>query len=370
MVVWLGVDYSKFQDKLSALKDGRAECISVDADSSTQNALTDVSVGSQGSADEQEMVKQLCRDPYWNRLWIIQEIGQAHRLKVCFGRFEKHWRDFIDSIRLHQKDGRPIILDNLRKERNINGYRLRNLLLEHQGALCKEPQDKVYGLVGLAGDAYGFPMGYNRTLMQVWVDTMEFLNEEGLAVDSDLIRVGRVVKSLLFGERTDPLDLVHRPNVDGEAQETQDIELINDSKTPCSPKVFEIGGHAFGCISHLGPSTSEIVADLSQEEEWGKSFQTLYKKDLGSAQSESRMLIRSILSENAEQISRKCHNYISSVVWNPVEDQDRHSWIKSFIDRNSIGQHLIQEPLPLSSTDIDGSSDPRLYQVTVSWLGR
>lgn len=119
------------------------------------------------------MVKLLCADEYWNRLEIIQEIGQARQLEVCFGRFAKGWDAFMDLIIMHQSDGGgPMRLNNLLRERDEDGYPLRKLLYDHRQALCKDRKDKIYGLVGLAGDARGFPLDYQKSLIEIWTDTM------------------------------------------------------------------------------------------------------------------------------------------------------------------------------------------------------
>ncbi len=41
-----------------------------------------------------------------------------------------------------------------------------NFLKNHQEALCKEPRDKVYGLIGLALDASGFCMDYQKSSLR------------------------------------------------------------------------------------------------------------------------------------------------------------------------------------------------------------
>ena len=77
-------------------------------------------------------------------------------------------------VTLHnsRSDG-PLRLNHLLREKYISSHTLRRLLQDHQAALCKEPRDKIYGLVGLAADANGFPhMNYNMPLIEIWKDTM------------------------------------------------------------------------------------------------------------------------------------------------------------------------------------------------------
>jgi hypothetical protein len=80
------------------------------------------------------------------------------------------WQDFIQRC---DRDG-PMILERERQEKYAGGHTLRKLLENHQHAVCKDPRDKIYGFVGLATDARGFPMDYQKSLLEVWKDTMVF----------------------------------------------------------------------------------------------------------------------------------------------------------------------------------------------------
>lgn len=365
VILWLGVKYLKYQAKLSESQFKAADPIeTTEVNISPESEDDEISTVELAThSEQQEMVKELCLDEYWKRVWIIQEIGQARRLNVCFGSFEIGWDDFIHLITMHQRDSGsgPMRLHSLRQERDHNGCPLEKLLHDHQEAECKDPKDKIYGLVGLAGDAYGFPMDYEKSLIQIWTDTMEFVNRRGLVQDTQLIAFGRLVKFLLMGTECDPWSQIARPSADENGQQSR---LIDDSITPNRSKVFEIKGSAFGCIEYLGPSAAEIVADLSKERNWGESTQRLYQKQLGSAQHESRMLIRAILDASRDQVSKFCHNYVSSVIWKPSSGGTNA--VDSYIKRNPPGQN---NKTAAASSESDGGSDPYLYQL-YNWFSR
>lgn len=95
--------------------------------------------------------------------------------------------------------GGPSKLDRHRKERYSGSHTFPRLLVDHKAAQCKEPRDKIYGLVGLAADARGFPMDYQKPLIDVWVDTMEFVNRRQLVSEANMIPFGKLVKNLLMG---------------------------------------------------------------------------------------------------------------------------------------------------------------------------
>ncbi|KAK4096213.1 hypothetical protein N658DRAFT_511392 [Parathielavia hyrcaniae] len=118
------------------------------------------------------------------RASTVVEIGQARHLRVCFGDHPpKQWEEFAQLINLHYGDRStgPLRLDRLlRKEKYNNSHTLKRLLEDHQEAESSDRKDKVYRLVGLAHDAAGFPMDYNKSLYDVWKDTIVFMNEREL----------------------------------------------------------------------------------------------------------------------------------------------------------------------------------------------
>jgi hypothetical protein len=64
--------------------------------------------GVNASDEEREMVMELCADGYWDRLWIIQEIGRAHQKEVCFGNLAMDWNAFIEIATLHNSIARVL----------------------------------------------------------------------------------------------------------------------------------------------------------------------------------------------------------------------------------------------------------------------
>ncbi|KAF7893942.1 hypothetical protein EAF00_007456 [Botryotinia globosa] len=119
----------------------------------------------------------VCSNEYWKRLWIIQEIGKARKLTIFFGHELIDWQRFVETVTLDWPYPAWITQETMEENalsqtvpwslyyqlRNkYDGvHKLQNLMTNHRQALCKEPRDKVYGLIGLATDCYaGFPMDY------------------------------------------------------------------------------------------------------------------------------------------------------------------------------------------------------------------
>jgi hypothetical protein len=98
-------------------------------------------------------------------------------------------------------------------------------------------------------------MDYNKSLMEVWTDTMEFMNGHGLFEESkresDIIHFGSLVKSRLMGTQLTPLQQLLRPY-----RPEDDSNLIIDKgpQPSINPKVFEIKAYVLGSIGFVGPS--------------------------------------------------------------------------------------------------------------------
>ncbi|KAL7935867.1 heterokaryon incompatibility protein domain-containing protein [Trichoderma chlorosporum] len=256
VVVWLGSKYSESQKEMMSgqklEKDKKPKENAPRSDSSTQ----------------QKMVRLLRTDLYWGRLWILQEIGRAKRLRVCYGTEESTWEDFMQLIAMHNGDGAtgPLRLDSLlRKEKYNDSHTLKRLLEEHREAICSEPRDKIYGLVGLASDAARFPMDYKKSLYDVWKDTMVFMNQWGLFKDeSQILPTGALVKSLLMANHSDPLSQLSKEYKD-QIDSTQLIDNLN------SPLIFGLKAALLGCIVCVGPLVSDIVSSPDEATRWRMS---------------------------------------------------------------------------------------------------
>ncbi|KAK7753197.1 hypothetical protein SLS62_004930 [Diatrype stigma] len=98
--------------------------------------------------------------PYWERTWIIQEFARARRVRVALnGEYQSlddylhHFirSDFVLRTPAPAHRGRRHALHQLRALRDANSKApLWKLLLQFQRARAARPQDRVYGLLGLA----------------------------------------------------------------------------------------------------------------------------------------------------------------------------------------------------------------------------
>jgi hypothetical protein len=104
---------------------------------------------------EHQEVAALLNRPYFQRVWIRQEISKAKYVFVMCGAQWMHWRTFADALRTTRKTERILWSIDLysRSERHSKtDIKLFNALIWTRFALARNPLDKVYGLLGLCSD--------------------------------------------------------------------------------------------------------------------------------------------------------------------------------------------------------------------------
>lgn len=85
-----------------------------------------------------------------------------------------------------------------------------------------------------------------------------------LPLDTEMISLGKFAKSLCRVPKCDLWDHVIGLHLD---KTGQPIRRIDDSPGLKNPKLFNIKGFTLRSIKYLGPSTSELVEDLSKKDE-------------------------------------------------------------------------------------------------------
>ncbi|KAJ4176083.1 hypothetical protein NW755_014618 [Fusarium falciforme] len=317
VVVWLGKRYAEYEASLPDLH-GLGHCKPSNGqqqlDSSADGLQSDLSAVKEPNEDAQQrkLAKDLYNNGYWNRLWIIQEIGRAHNIKVCFGNYAVEWDPFIHFITMHNIGSHgPVRLNRQRQGKYTGSSSLLQLLQDHREALCQDNKDKVYGLIGLASDAGGFVIDYQKSTFEIWTDVMEFMNRRGLFADKDIVYVGGLVKSLLMGTNCLPLQQILRQYAPGKG----DSMILTDPK---HFKAFELQAAMLGCVICVGPRPHEIVGNLNKVDKWTEQVQSNYKHDLGPAHQENDLLIRTILDLDDSILSKKCFDCRSVIQWSKI----------------------------------------------------
>ncbi|KAH8681849.1 heterokaryon incompatibility protein-domain-containing protein [Xylariales sp. PMI_506] len=346
VVVWLGSSYTELQREFVGVKPE-------DSDDRTEEPLQI------DNSAQKNMVRRQCVDPYWERLWILQEIGRARQLRVCFGQQSFTWDNYMHLITMHNSDGStgPLRLNRLlRQEKYNDAHTLKRLLEEHREAKCSEPRDKIYGLIGLASDAAQFPMDYSKSLYDVWTDTMVFMNKRKLFTDeSQILPIGGLVKSILMGIHSDPLSQIAGQHQD-QADPTQVLE------DPDSPLVFCFGAVAVGFVVHVGPTVSDVVSNPTVASEWRFATQLQFPgNELGQAHHEHDILLYTLIESDESEIEGKCFNRPSTILWKDFAYTSGYpDRVKHYADQAQSAASQLRQP-PTETTNKSASVQPRLY---------
>ncbi|KAI0442629.1 heterokaryon incompatibility protein-domain-containing protein [Xylaria telfairii] len=137
---------------------------------------------------------------YFNRLWVVQEIASARNITVFCGDQSIQWEDLNLIIKfmtnpemlrsLQSTEEMGIVAcnqDSLRHAGTILGTRmsasqgysssLAFLLSNYRSMKCKDPRDKVFGLLGLVrgGDHALIRPDYTKNEIQVYQDTAKYI---------------------------------------------------------------------------------------------------------------------------------------------------------------------------------------------------
>jgi Heterokaryon incompatibility protein (HET) len=145
-----------------------------------------------------EALLALFQLPYWQRLWIVQEICLAAKITLLFDKVSTNWKNVTHFRKLlsttyfpnkfslppgstftstHKADLLRCQAFRLDKHRtsshgNVLGY----LIESFHSCLCTDPRDKVYALISLAEDCQNGQLrpNYFKTVFQVYADVMHF----------------------------------------------------------------------------------------------------------------------------------------------------------------------------------------------------
>ncbi|MCJ1388124.1 hypothetical protein MMC18_000969 [Xylographa bjoerkii] len=161
---------------------------------------------------------------YWKRTWVIQEIGEAVRLSVHFGKQSLSW-DAFSSVVLNYRKCFPRALwtdrisefEDLRKSRREGEiYALTDLISTFRDTFCKVSHDKIYAFLGMAADDSPnfIPAGYNKSLAEVYSDVMQFLSGSTIDVavkEVELVHMSALARRLLARETGTTVDIDEKP---------------------------------------------------------------------------------------------------------------------------------------------------------------
>jgi hypothetical protein len=241
--------------------------------------------GMHESSEEFSLHKIIYHDEYWNRLWIIQEIGKATQLQVCYvlgltitesSGHSLEWNQLIQDVESHytrhasgdggqgMTDG-PIRLDRQLRGKYTGSHNLLSLIITHRDARCRDPRDKIFGLVGLATDSTrDFPIDYQKSLFEVWKDTLTHLLLANQIGPANLVDMAVLVLESLGGP-TQVL-LPQTPSAKAPSSSSSALGYIPVTNVKLRLTVL-------GIVMFVGPTPGDVINSLEQADLWTKSIQ-------------------------------------------------------------------------------------------------
>jgi hypothetical protein len=155
-----------------------------------------------------EALAKLFNRDYWSRVWVIQEVNFARKIRVHCGHSEMDWNDMIavqDSLLVDFRTLLPelstptnsdldiilkaiafrgplsLLLDR-RASKSSTSYNLDlfQVLMMHRLKEATDPRDKVYALVGLTSsrDDPEFVIDYKITAREVFINTVDYMLQQ------------------------------------------------------------------------------------------------------------------------------------------------------------------------------------------------
>ncbi|KAL2866449.1 heterokaryon incompatibility protein-domain-containing protein [Aspergillus lucknowensis] len=118
-------------------------------------------------------LQALLREPYFSRIWVLQETLMARDLKIVCGNFSARWpkKPFGGS---HPDLDVPSWLFRDSKWYPFTGSDLLDILVDASRYKCSDPRDKVFALLGLMGEKYIGPE-YHLPVENVYVGISAYL---------------------------------------------------------------------------------------------------------------------------------------------------------------------------------------------------
>ena len=116
----------------------------------------------------------LFEKPYWNRVWIVQEVLLAKKLVILCGARRIELDTLLQFIeRSKVKWNVPSLLK--KRSEGIKSFDLRTAISKFVRYECQLPQDKVYGLTGLIEPSQRIEVDYTKNKMEVLTDLLNAL---------------------------------------------------------------------------------------------------------------------------------------------------------------------------------------------------
>jgi hypothetical protein len=204
VLIWLG-NYHESSDNsfeyveqvwgFTRVENGTKECIHAAIELlkriSQSDTQTIIEASQEGDAFSSETnqnwanVHRLFRRPWFERLWVVQELYLAREAQVICGQLTISWNEFIQACKyigwsamFHRVSILKRILITIQPARPVSHASIHNLqdrsiftLLSRLTYLkCADPRDMIYGLMGICNDDQGIEVDYSNSVHDVYIN--------------------------------------------------------------------------------------------------------------------------------------------------------------------------------------------------------
>jgi len=151
-------------------------------------------------------IVELCRNGYWKRVWIQQEVFLAQRLGIMYGQDQLIPYETFDYLVSLMLSGESPVTDDVRNKigksgaqtllmrRRLSRYPRLNPLGTWLRIVCyddlrtSEPRDLIYGMLGISSDCQGGVLkpDYDKPLLHVFLEALFFCRSARNWQDNDI----------------------------------------------------------------------------------------------------------------------------------------------------------------------------------------
>lgn len=194
VAVWLGSEAEESSSALNFLREINTLNIMPSRDQKLRETFKDP-----GRLSQLQAVVCLFERDYWNRLWVVQEVHSAKKIKVHCGSTSLPWTYFTTSsslFRLHLNNLATLmqekvsatgytwatILSNhgparLWDMREDSPTKLLPYLIFHRSKACADARDKVFGLLGVLSlhERSQIIVDYSMSIREVYTNVVEYV---------------------------------------------------------------------------------------------------------------------------------------------------------------------------------------------------
>lgn len=136
---------------------------------------------------------RLIDDPYWQRLWIIQEVLLARKRVIWFNTHCLHWKDVLEHFTFKERE-----IDPGHMFWSLNGrmkedfpFDLAKMLQDTCQSHCEDPRDIFYGIQSLIRQDQRQTVDYAKSTEQVFAEgaVIALKSEQDSMLPFDLYRI-------------------------------------------------------------------------------------------------------------------------------------------------------------------------------------